>query len=266
MAETAKCSWYAFDRNVAVEGTLVGFRQSDDSDLSQTGHLFINTTDDKYFDSYKVVILGHTLWVSDTGAVTKVFPADGLFSTGQTLQMVVCKMETTYGTQQAITRSVGYGNKSVANITALEPRDQFATIALQAILDGLDHPESFGDASILSICQSAYRWAQGMMIAAADARAAVGEQESSGSQGRTRGSDAENDVEYLDINTKEITDISDKLLYNLYTAIDNFKISVNNNHRDVKSSGLKISDTVKADVSGTISIDKMPSSSSSSNS
>ena len=73
-------------------------------------------------------------------------------------------------------------------------------------------------------------------------------------------------MEYLDINTKEITDISDKLLYNLYTAIDNFKISVNNNHRDVKSSGLKISDTVKADVSGTISIDKMPSSSSSSNS
>ena len=243
MAETATYSWLAFDRNVAIEGTLVGFRQTDYNDLSQTGQLTVNPSDDKYFDSYKVVILGYTLWISDTGAVTKVFPSDGKFSVGDTLQMVVCTMKPTYGTQQAITRAVGDDFETTANVQTLEPRDQFALQALTAILRGLDHPEAFADASILHVCQSAYRWAQGMMIAAADARAAVkkAQQEEGGDdEGGDEGDTTEEKMEELDVNTAAITATSEKLLYNLCVAIDNLRLQEEEHYKELKKNGYKV--------------------------
>lgn len=242
MAETATYSWLAFDRNVAVEGTLVGFKQTNPADLSLTGHLTVNPSDDKYFDSYKVVILGYTLWIDDNGAVTKVFPDDGKFSNGQTLQMVVCTMKTTYGTQQAITRAVSDDCETTANVQALEPRDQFALQALTAILRGLDHPEAFADASILHVCQSAYRWAQGMMIAAADARAAIKkaqEDEGGEDEGGDEGDTTEKKEE-LDVNTAAITDTTEKLLYNLCVAIDNLRLQEEEHYKELKKNGYKV--------------------------
>lgn len=250
MAETAKYKWYTFDRNVAVEGTLVGFRQSDDNDLSQTGRLFVNVTDDKYYDSYKVVILGYTLWIDDTGAVTKVFPSDGTFSLGDTLMMVVCEMETTYGTKQAITRSVSDDSEDVATLTTMEPRDQFALAALQSILRGLDHPESYGDASILFVCQSAYRWAQGMMIAAADARAekkkaseSSGEGEGGGSSEGGEGESTTGGTTRSVVDTSSGTD-TEKLLGNIAASVDDLTKQMKVNSENLLKATLKTATAV----------------------
>lgn len=249
MAETAKCSWYTFDRNVAVEGTLVGFKQSDANDLTYTGRLFVNTSDDKYYDSYKVVILGYTLWIDDNGAVTKIFPDDGkMFSLGDTLQMVVCEMEVTYGTKQAFTRSVSDGSEEYATLNAMEPRDQFAIVALQSILRGLDHPESYGDSSILFVCRSAYRWAQGMMIAAADARAEKKKatEPSGDGGGSSEGGEGEGTAGGTTrsaVDTSSGTD-TEKLLGNIVGAVDDLTKQMKTNSENLLKATLKTATAV----------------------
>lgn len=260
METVATYHWYNFDREVAVEGTLVGFRQADDNDLSQTGKLFVNKSNDLYFDSYKVVILGYTLWISDTGAVTKVYPEDGTFNIGETLQMCVCTMETTYGTQQGITRAPSSGSaEQIADISALEPRDHFAMQALAAMLQQNKGCEAFGDSTIIFFCRAAYRWAQGMMIAAADARASVEKVDNSRTPGVEKGEDKEEKLGYLDVNTNQITSLTDKLLYNIGIAVDNLRISDDNNYKDVQKKGLPVTGSTSTDAAPVkTEVTKMP--------
>lgn len=234
MAETATYTWLTFDKKAAVNGVLVGFRQDDDNDLSCTGQLY-RTTHDTYYDSYEVVIRGSKLWIDDSGNVTKVYPTNSEFSIGSTLMMVVADMKTTYGTQQAITRSVGEDAETTANIQALEPRDQFAMQALNAMLSQMKSPEAYGDAAILSVCNAAYKWAQGMMIAAANARAAV---KKSGGDGG--GEDEDEEKKEIAVNTAEITETSEKLLYNISVNLSNLHLLEKEHYKEVKENGYKV--------------------------
>lgn len=243
MAETATYSWLAFDRQAAANGVLVGIRQADDNDLSFTGQLY-KTTSDKYFDSYEVIIRGSKLQIDDFGKVKKVWPASSEIAVNTQLMLVVCTMNTTYGTQQAITRSVGSDSLTTANIQALEPRDHFAMQALAAIIPLLAHPESFGDAGILSVCKAAYKWAQGMMIAAADARAAVKKDDEGGG-----GEEPEEEKKAIAVNTSEITETAEKLLYNITVSLDNLRVQQGNQYKEVKTDGFKVSELPDVKVS-----------------
>lgn len=244
MAETATYSWLAFDRQAAANGVLVGIRQADDNDLSYTGQLYKTTSGDKYYDSYEVVIRGSKLQIDDFGKVKKVWPASSEIAVNTQLMLVVCTMTTTYGTQQAITRSVGDDSLTTANIQALEPRDHFAMQALTAIIPLLPHPESFGDAGILSVCKAAYKWAQGMMIAAADARAAVKKDEGGGG-----GEEPEEEKKAIAVNTSEITETTEKLLYNITVSLDNLRVQQGNQYKEVKTDGFKVSELPDVKVS-----------------
>lgn len=238
MAETAKYIWSAFDFTVATNGTRVGFQQADDNDISQTGLLVKDVS--FALASHKVIIDGMTLWINNFGNVVKTIPDSE--KVGMTVRMVSCEMKTTYGTQQGITRapSEGIDAETTADISSLEPRDQFALCAMQAIMRTIPEPQSLDDANILFMCQASYRWAQGMMIAAADARATVEKIAGSRAPEVDGGEGQEKKLGYLDVNTNQITSLTDKLLYNIGIAVDNLRISEDNNYKDVQKKGMPV--------------------------
>ncbi len=162
-------NWIAFNEESARLGTLVGFKNAlDPYDLSNTGVLQV----DNKVTMFRTVIRGKTLYVNNLGVVIKTVPDTSQWN-NMSVMMVTFDMEMSYGTHQAITRSVGEEYEKVAELNALEPRDEFAINALTAMMSRLEGCESFDDARILSVCQQAYKWAQGMMIASANARSAV---------------------------------------------------------------------------------------------
>jgi hypothetical protein len=195
-------TWSDFNLQDALSGTLVGFEQSGtDYDLSETGIL---TGSEPVFT---VKIKGYTIRVDNEGVVTGVTPANSAWLNRQ-LRMVTADMGDTGAVGGAITRSSGSsgaGHDNVAILTNIEPRDQFAVQVLNAMLIHTEHPEAFDDAKCLMYSRSAYRWAQAMMIAAADSREGQSTTPSTG----------------VDVNSGDLQSNTEKLLYNISQSMKN---------------------------------------------
>lgn len=234
MAATATYTWSAFSSDEAIAGLRVGFKQTKDNDLSQTGVL-VPDVRSYAMASFKTVIDGRTLWINDVGQVVKVVPEDSSLIE-QFVMIVTCEMATTYGTSQGITRSVSEDSQDVATLSSMEPRDQFALYAMQAIMRGLKEPESLDDANILFNCRAAYRWAQGMMIASADARSERKKQEESGGSSEEGGE--ESTITRAAVDTSSGTD-TEKLLGNLVASIDDLTKQAKENNENLLKATLK---------------------------
>ena len=246
MAETATYTWSSFNVDDADNGVRVGFQQTEANDLSKTGVVAKNTT---YKDTtHKVVIDGISLFLNPDGLVKHSYPSSSYVN--QTVQMVTCEMKTSYGNQQAITRGVSSDSEEVATLSSMEPRDQFAIHAMQAIISRLDaNPAEMDDANILFNCRAAYRWAQGMMIASADARA---EKKKSTDDG---GGDSGDDSGESSGTTRSVVDTSggtdtEKLLGNLVTAIDDLTKQTKANNEAILKATLKIDNATETTGEG----------------
>lgn len=191
-------TWSTFNLQDALAGTLVGFKKTNNWDLSETGLL-------KYVGSkYMVVINGHNLEISSSGAILNSTPS----GYSGTLQMVTASMGSTGAVGTDITRSSGEsgdGHNAIAVLNNIEPRDQFAVQVLNAMLINADHPESFDDAKCLMFSRAAYRWAQAMMIAAADSREGESTEPSTA----------------VNVNSGDLQSNTEKLLYNIGEYLKN---------------------------------------------
>ena len=184
-----------FSLEDALSGVLVGFQKTNDWDLSETGLL------ESVGSRYQVCINGYKLYVENTGKVVECKPANSNYL-NQTLQMVTADMGDTGAVGGAITRSSGSsgaGHDDQAILTNIEPRDQFAVQVLNAMLIHAEHPEAFDDAKCLMYSRAAYRWAQAMMISAADSREGQSTTPSTG----------------IDVNSGDLQSNTEKLLYNI---------------------------------------------------
>lgn len=237
MPETATYTWSDFNTDIACNGMRVGFQQTESSDLSMTGILI----PDKTFSlaSHKAVINGRSLWINNFGQVVEAVPDAPVTFVGRYVKMVTCEMATSYGTSQAITRGVGNDAEKVATLSSMEPRDQFALCAMQAIMHSLDEPQNLDDANILFYCRAAYRWAQGMMIASADARAERKKQDENGGEEQLAGTRSP-------VDTSSGTD-TEKLLGNIVASLDdltkqikvgsgkNFEVMLDNARQEIEA-------------------------------
>lgn len=160
-------TWTQFKITEALAGALVGFQQEAAYDLSKTGKV-----EDKHRPGqYEIVIDGITMAIDMTGTVISTSPASAYV--GQRLMTVKAEMGDEGAVGSSITRtrgSSGEGHDATAVLSTMEPRDHFAINALNAMLVHMNKPETKDDATMLMISRAAYRWAQAMMIAAADSR------------------------------------------------------------------------------------------------
>lgn len=214
--ERTTYTWSEFDLDAALAGMLVGFKNSDidggshdTANLDYTGKLMRDTSNTG--TPYKITIGGIPMWVNSSGVVK--ICANSTFA-NKTLYIITAEISQSVGTSQPLTKA-DEGYEDVITISSLEPRDQFAMHTLNTLLAKLDHPETFDDASIMQICAAAYRWANGMMQAAADVRKAI--VASGGTPSST-----------LDVDTSELTN-SEKLLYNIKVSLDDLKTQQNTN-------------------------------------
>lgn len=163
--------------------------------------------------------------------------------------MVESTLPTSYGTSQTMTRGVSTDESDVADLSSMEPRDQFAIHAMNAMIRNIEHPENANDATIMLYSKAAYRWAQGMMIASADARTAAKKDEGGGGEEETTKGIA------VDVTSASV---SEKLLNNIVASLDKLTKQVSDSMTQSTTNTTALKDAigdVKTALAGTLKID-----------
>lgn len=162
--------WKTLDIDDALTGKRVGFKNTSDySDISETG--VIESVGFKMEEGVKVTVyttrIGkYTIAFKANGTIVSCNPASEEIS-GKTISMVDTNINKTLGTK--LKPSDGT-DEDIVDLSKMQPRDEFAIRVLNALIDKIDKPEQQDDGNILYTCRAAYRWANGMMAAAAEAR------------------------------------------------------------------------------------------------
>ncbi len=144
---------------------------------------------------YQGTVGNTTYFFDDKGRPSDNIPEHRLFSVDAQIKTsqgtVATKGDSTSGTE--------------VNIVALQPREQFAMAAMQGILHSISSPLLMSNALILDLVNTSFNIANAMMQKAADVRA-----ELEGDQNTNP--DREEEIK---VNPKELTNDTDKILYNL---------------------------------------------------
>lgn len=153
------------------------------------------------------------------------FNSNGLCADGDLLHSLY-RLEEEINTDERGTvasRGDAAGGTEEISIDNIQPREQFALAAMQTILNNLDTPIlGIDNFKIVRVCDLSFKIAQQMMSTAAKYRAATKTEPE----------------ESIDIDKNSITNISDKILYNIQEYIKVMK----DNSTSIKNSGIKIQD------------------------
>lgn len=204
-------NWNTFNLDDAEAGALVGIQVGAEYDLTYTGHIYKLTRFVGEGGYFLVKMNGYVAEADLNGRITKCTPSNADLE-GITLQIVTTDMGDNAAVGSAVTRSSGSsgsGRSSTAVLSTMEPRDHFAMNALNAMLTHTEHPETLDDATCLMYSLAAYRWAQAMMIAAADSREGT-----STSQGGTT---------QEEVNAKDLQSNTEKILYNMNESLKDIR-------------------------------------------
>lgn len=125
---------------------------------------------------------------------------------------------------------------NVFSIATLQPREEVAMSCLNAILSHYDTPLNIDNTKIKQLVGKSYMFAQEFINQAVLYR-----------EKETTSSTAESN-KYASIDANSLSSDTDKLLYNIATAIINFMAQDKNQYAEQQKNGLK----VNAEVSGTI--------------
>ena len=153
------------------------------------------------------------------------FNSNGLCADGDLLHSLY-RLEEEINTDERGTvasRGDAAGGTEEISIDNIQPREQFALAAMQTILNNLDTPIlGIDNFKIVKVCDLSFKIAQQMMSTAAKYRAATKTEPE----------------ESIDIDKNSITNVSDKILYNIQEYIKIMK----DNSTSIKNSGIKIQD------------------------
>lgn len=208
MAEEAKLktiSLSSFNLNKALNGATIAF--STNGEVS--GKVSNYVTDFKVRNmssitqKYSGQSQGEIYYFNELGECSDGEVTHNLF-------IVDVQIEDTKGT--AASRGDADGDAEIIDINTLQPREHFAIAALRGIMFHIVNPLDLTVAQIDQICTKSFEIANGMMAAAAEARA----------ESQEKPNTPENDKkEELEVNPDELTSNSDKILYNLYVQNNN---------------------------------------------
>lgn len=198
-------NYNTFNLQIALAGTPVGIPNptaavNTDEEAKFTG--ILNYIPSGGRTSYMTEINGSTIYVDNTGLVKSCSPDNTNFVPDTTtLFLVEDTLVQTIGSSENETDKTRQDYNTTVNLSTMQPRDYFANQVLGMLIQKMDKPEAVSDAKILFFCRAAYRWANGMMVAAANAR--YGEYNGGGSSGE------------INIKPEELSDNTERLLYNL---------------------------------------------------
>lgn len=199
-------TWKEFNINDALAGMLVGIPttapasgQTVNENIDDISKVAGNLVKAEKYKEYKVVINGKTAYINNDGTVYASTPSDA-YAVGTQFYLASATIVETVGNAftRTSTQETGYGQ--TVEITSLEARDSFAIQILSAMLVHAGNPETFDDANIMMYTRASYRWAQGMLNSAANARHGESETQTPGG---------------VAINSNDLQSNVEKLLYNI---------------------------------------------------
>jgi hypothetical protein len=186
--------WKTFSLNEAFAGARIGFVKGTSSGGVYTYDFYDDTATgivEKGWSAsvdrtvgnqtvsatvFKVIICGKEVVFFEDGVPADSSYVQQNFDGYDTSVLKICTnpMQATQGTTAEVTtRAAGSGENPI--ISSLEPRDQYAMRVLAEMLRTITQPDAADAGNIAYYCSAAYRWAQGMMNAAAAARENSGE-------------------------------------------------------------------------------------------
>lgn len=199
-------TWKGFDLNDALSGALVGIPttapasgQTVDENIDDISKVAGNLVKTSGHSGQKVVINGKTAYLDTEGKVVYSVPSNA-FALNTQFYLASSTIVETVGSAFTRTSTQETGFSQQVEITSLEARDSFAIQILSAMLVHAGNPETFDDANILMYTRAAYRWAQGMLNSAANARHGESETQTPGG---------------VAINSNDLQSNTEKLLYNI---------------------------------------------------
>lgn len=163
--------WKTFAVDGAMNGRRIGLKNSENAnDLSVTGVI-----DQTYYANkgtnaqYKAKIGAYTVYFNTSGTILSTVPTNSDWI-GKTIKMVDTQIYQTSGTMVKPYTPEGEEEQEPVDLSEMDTRDHFATAIIGVLIGKLKDPANADDGNILFTCRAAYRWANGMMTAAADAR------------------------------------------------------------------------------------------------
>lgn len=151
-------------------------------------------------------------YVGKVGNTEYKFNSQGGCFDGALIHQLFMVEATILETEGTKAPSRGDSGEDPVDINTLQPREHFAMVALRGIMYHIENPLNLTSAQITQMCDKSFEIANGMMVAAADARSKA---EESG------GGSEEDKKEEVEVNPEELTSNSEKILYNMYVQNNN---------------------------------------------
>lgn len=173
------------------------------------------------------------------GKATYYFDENGLCYDGDSthsLFLIKASIKETQGTDAS--RGDGSSAETI-EVSTMQPRENFACYALLGIMNHISEPLLLDDGQITQISSMAFKIAQGMLAAAADARAATSTEPPSGE---------------IEIDQNEVSSTTDKILYNLNENLSSIKGNISNMYDTMISINTKLGNGLDININGTPSV------------
>lgn len=231
MASTTRITLNSFNLEEALGGATIAFAKFSNGSPTNEVESYVNNFHRANDSTY----------VGKVGNIEYKFNAQGGCFDGaltHQLYMVEATIAESEGTKIP---SRGDADEEISvDINTLQPREHFAIAALRGIMFHIENPLNLTSAQITQMCTKSFEIANGMMAAAADARAKA--EEGGG------GSTEEDKKEEVEVNPEELTSNSEKILYNLY--IQNYNKAIDEKARFDKLTGATYEDKKLSSVKG----------------
>lgn len=209
MASTTEFTLKPFDLEQALNGATIAFSEVRTTSGGEVVHTGVIS---EYVNNFYRV--NDSTYLGKVGNTEYKFNSlGGCFDGAVAHQLFIVEAEIVETKGTASSRGDADGGTVAVDINTLQPREHFAIAALRGILFHIENPLNLTGAQITQICGKSFEIANGMMAAAADARA---EAEEGGG-----GSTEEDKKEEVEVVPEELTSNADKILYNIYVQNNN---------------------------------------------
>lgn len=223
----AEYTLLAFDSQRARNGASVGYMDANNKVHIATEIGFYEIRRSDYFD---YIILDGVLYE---------FLANGYFYVNgnkQLLKIVESSITKTTGTK-LIRETTSDGTEEsdkkeeIFSIATLQPREEVAASCLQSMLQQYENPLNIDNTKIKQLVSKSFLFAQEFINQAVLYR-----------EKETTSATVENN-KYATVDSDSLSSETDKLLYNIATAINNFIAQDKNQYADQQKNGLKLAAT-----------------------
>ena len=230
-----------FNQYLAREGASIGYMDGNNKiHIATEVDFYIKRTSNfiglvKFVNEVYEFLFDGSFYIGDTKQYLKIVSSSITMTTGTKL----VRETSSDGTSNArpfhrygiATASETGGTEEIFSIATLQPREEVAASCLQSMLQQYENPLNIDNTKIKQLVSKSFLFAQEFINQAVLYR-----------EKETTSATVENN-KYASVDSDSLSSDTDKLLYNIATAINNFIAQDKNQYADQQKNGLKLAAT-----------------------